>query len=181
VPGEAGLIGRVKIYSDIDEARAAAEQLAKERRWRMPEEHATPDLEERGQRFGQALSRGDVDAVAAMFAPDAVWITSDFEGLFEGREAIRSLIDDFVRPFEDLEQETREFRYLGGGATFSVVVQRGRPINSIVVVERRVAAIVVWADGLIERLTTYADIDEARAAAERLAGERAKAVSEENS
>jgi ketosteroid isomerase-like protein len=138
----------------------------------MPEESKTPDLEERGQRFGQALSRGDVDAVAAMFAPDAVWITSDFEGIFEGREAIRGLIDDFVRSFEDLQQETGESRYLGGGATFTVVVQRGRPRNSTVFVERRVAAVAVWADGLIERLTTYTDIDEARAAAERLAEER---------
>jgi hypothetical protein len=40
-----------------------------------------------------------------------------------------------------------------------------------VFVERRVAAVAVWADGLIERLTTYTDIDEARAAAERLAEE----------
>jgi ketosteroid isomerase-like protein len=137
----------------------------------MPEESTTPDLEERGQRFGQALSRRDVDAVVAMFAPDAVWITSDFEGLFEGREAIRGLLDDFVRSFEDLEQETREFRYLGGGATLGVVVQRGRPRNSTVFVERRVAAVAVWADDFIERLTTYTDIDEARAAAERLAEE----------
>jgi ketosteroid isomerase-like protein len=38
----------------------------------MPEEHTIPDLEERDQRFGQALSRREVDAVAAMFAPDAV-------------------------------------------------------------------------------------------------------------
>jgi hypothetical protein len=29
-----------------------------------------------------------------------------------------------------------------------------------------------WADGLIERVTTFLDIDEARAAAERLAQER---------
>jgi hypothetical protein len=63
------------------------------------------------------------------------------------------------------------FGYLGGGATFSVVVQRGRPRNSTVFVERRVAAVAVWADGLIERLTTYTDIDEARAAAKRLAEE----------
>jgi hypothetical protein len=34
---------------------------------------------------------------------------------------------------------------------------------------------MTWRHGLIERLTTYADIDEARAAAERLAQERAQA------
>jgi ketosteroid isomerase-like protein len=140
----------------------------------VPGESTAADLEERDQRFGRALSRREVDAVAAMFAPDAVWITSDFEGLFEGREAIRGLIDDFVESFEDLEQETREFRYLGGGATFSVIVQRGRPRNSTVFVERRLAAVVVWADGLIELLRTYTDIDEARATAEWLAEGRGR-------
>lgn len=138
----------------------------------MSEESTTPDLEERGQRFGQALSRRDVDAAAAMFAPDAVWITSDFEGLFEGREKIRGLIDDFVKAFEDIEQETEEFRHLGSGETFHVVVQRGRPRGSTVFVERRVAAVAVWTEGLIERFRTYTDIDEARATAERLAKER---------
>jgi hypothetical protein len=32
---------------------------------------------------------------------------------------------------------------------------------------------MIWADGLIERTTAFLDIDEARAAAERLAEERA--------
>jgi hypothetical protein len=32
--------------------------------------------------------------------------------------------------------------------------------------------VVTWIDGLIERTTNYFDIDEARAAAERLAEER---------
>jgi ketosteroid isomerase-like protein len=138
----------------------------------VPEEPTTPDLEERDRQFGQVLSRGEVDADAAMFAPDAVWITSDFEGHFVGREAIRGLIDDFVRSFEDIEHETQEFRYLGSGATFSVIVQRGRPRGSTVLIERCVAAVVVWAEPLIERLTTYTDIDKGRAAAERLARER---------
>jgi len=31
---------------------------------------------------------------------------------------------------------------------------------------------MIWADGLMERVTTFLDIDEARAAAERLAHER---------
>jgi hypothetical protein len=36
----------------------------------------------------------------------------------------------------------------------------------------RYAVIIIWAEGLIERFTTYTDIDGARAAAERLAQER---------
>jgi hypothetical protein len=34
------------------------------------------------------------------------------------------------------------------------------------------APVAIWAEGLIERVTMYSDIDEARVAAERLAGER---------
>jgi hypothetical protein len=36
----------------------------------------------------------------------------------------------------------------------------------------RWAAVAEWADGLTTRVTVYTDIDEARAAAERLAQER---------
>jgi hypothetical protein len=42
-------------------------------------------------------------------------------------------------------------------------------------IEARYAAVNVWVDGLIESVTNYADIDQARAAAERLAHERAQA------
>jgi hypothetical protein len=39
-------------------------------------------------------------------------------------------------------------------------------------VRQRNAVVGEWADGLIVRMTLYTDIDEARAAAERLAKER---------
>jgi ketosteroid isomerase-like protein len=138
----------------------------------VPDEPTRPDLEERDRRFGELFSRGEVDTAAAMFAPDAVWITADFEGRFEGREAIRELIDGFVESFEDIEHETQEFRYLGSGATFSVIVQRGRANGSAVLVERLTAAVVLWNKELVQQLTTYTDIDKGRTAAEQLARER---------
>jgi len=48
----------------------------------------------------------------------------------------------------------------------------GRLRGSTRFVERRMASVSTWAHGLIERNTTYLDIDEALAAAERLAEER---------
>ena len=39
-------------------------------------------------------------------------------------------------------------------------------------VQLRYAAVNVWEDGRIERITNYSDIDEGRAVAERLAEER---------
>jgi hypothetical protein len=42
------------------------------------------------------------------------------------------------------------------------------------------AAVSEWQDGTVKRITNYSDIDEARAAAERLAQERGQAMSREN-
>ena len=50
--------------------------------------------------------------------------------------------------------------------------QRGRLPGSTGWVQTRIADVVTWAGGLIERQTAYTDVDEARAAAERLAQER---------
>jgi len=55
---------------------------------------------------------------------------------------------------------------------FQVFTQRGRPIGSTGEVHQRSARLVLMIDGLIVRLTSYTDVDEARAAAERLAQEQ---------
>jgi hypothetical protein len=53
-----------------------------------------------------------------------------------------------------------------------VILQRGRPEGSSEFVELRLAAVAILREGLIERFATDTEIDEARAAAERLARER---------
>ena len=53
----------------------------------------------------------------------------------------------------------------------AVDLQHGRPSGSDGFVRFRYAAVSTWADGLIALQTNYTDIDEARAAAERLAQE----------
>jgi hypothetical protein len=58
---------------------------------------------------------------------------------------------------------------LGSGVTIAVVGQTGRLAGSSSVVGLRYAAVAVWVDGAIVRITNYSDIDEGRAAAERLA------------
>ena len=140
----------------------------------MSEESTTPDLEESSRRLREALSRGDLDAAVAMYAPDVVWDVSllGLQGVFEGREAIRGVLEDLRRPYEELEIVPEEFRDLGSGVTLNVYLARGRPRGSTGFVESRQASVATWANGLIERQTTYPDIDQARAAAERLADER---------
>jgi ketosteroid isomerase-like protein len=140
----------------------------------MPEEPTTPDLVELGQRFREALNRGNLDAAVALYATDAVWDVSllGLEGVFEGHEAIRGALEDLIAPYDDLEFVAEERRDLGSGVTVVVLLARGRLKGSTHFVESRMAAVFTWANGLIERNTSYLDIDEARVAAERLAKER---------
>ena len=56
--------------------------------------------------------------------------------------------------------------------TFGVLVQRSRPHGSDGFVETRLGVVSIWRDGRLAHATTYQDVDEARAAAERLAEER---------
>jgi ketosteroid isomerase-like protein len=90
---------------------------------------------------------------------------------FEGRAAIRSFLEDWFGTYEELELGLEEVSDLGKGVVFAVVTQNGRPVGSAGHVRQREGWVYVWVGGLIARLTTY-DIDEARAAAERLAQER---------
>ena len=92
--------------------------------------------------------------------------------MFEGREAIRGFFEDWAISYDDFEQALEEVSDLGNGVTFGVFLMRGRLAGSSGSVELRYAGVSTWADGLIERVTTYLDINEARAAAERLAQER---------
>jgi ketosteroid isomerase-like protein len=137
----------------------------------VSEESTTPDLLELGQRLTDALNARDIDAAISLYAPDAVFDMATF-GIYEGRAAIRGLFEDWLSAYDDFGYEIEERRNLGGGVTFIVWVQRGRLRGSTSWVQFRAASVGTWVDGLVERSTQYQDIDQARAAAERLAKER---------
>jgi ketosteroid isomerase-like protein len=145
----------------------------------VSEESTTPDLEEISRKHVDALNRGDIDAAMSVFQPDAVWDTSPMPRVgggtpHEGQAAIRQLFEEWMGSFDDYEVVREEFRDLGNGVTLSLNLHKGRPLGSIGFVQLRFASIGIWAEGLIERFTTYpeSDIDDARATAERLAQER---------
>ena len=94
-------------------------------------------------------------------------------GAFEGRDAIRAFIEDWHAPFERLAMRFEEALDLASGVSFAVVVLTGRYPGSSAEVHLRYASVTTFADGLITGTRNYTDIDEARAAAERLAQERA--------
>ena len=107
----------------------------------------------------------------SFFAPDAVWDMSAMGlGVFKGAAAIRGFIEDWIGAYEEYE--------VGRGGSTSAMAScsrdcaEGRPVGSSRQVQMRFGTVNVWDEGLIVRVTNYPDIDEARAAAERLAEER---------
>ena len=138
----------------------------------MPQEPTTPDPVELSRRLREAANRRDFDAMLSFFAPDAVLENAEGLGTFEGKAAIRRFWQDWFATYEELWVERDEALDLGNGVVFGVLATRARIVGSSGEVRQRNAVISEWADGLILRMTLYTDIDEARAAAERLAKER---------
>jgi uncharacterized protein (TIGR02246 family) len=137
----------------------------------MSEEPTTADLVELMGRAIEAANRRDLDAAASSFADDASFDGRGLGDHFEGRAAIRSFLEDWFATYEELEFGVGEVRDLGNGVVFAVVVQNGRPAGSAGHLRQREGWVFVWVGGLIARLT-ISEVDEARAAAERLAEER---------
>jgi ketosteroid isomerase-like protein len=136
----------------------------------MSEQSATPDLVELVRRSVEAESP---EVAVSFYAPEAVWDASPWGmGVFEGKAAVRGFFEDWSASYTDMEWRAEEIRDLGNAVTFAVILQQGRVAGSTGSVQLRYASVAEWRDGLIVRNTTYTDIDEARAAAERLAEER---------
>ena len=145
----------------------------------MPEESTTPDLVELTRQSIDAMNRRDVDAAMSYAAPDIVLAGPPDHGVgaFEGAAAMRSFLEGWVGAFEELEFAFEELFDVGNGVVFAAVSQMARPVGTTGYVRQREGWVWLWVEGLIATLTTYpeAEIDEARAAAERLAQERADA------
>ncbi len=138
----------------------------------MPEESTTPDPVQLTRRAFEAVNQRDIDAVMSFFAPDAVFAGREWN-LYEGRAAIRGFLDDWFGSFIELRMEVEEFVVLDDGVVLAVVNQEGRPVGVDGQVHVREGWAICWsADGLLVRLTTHTDVDEARAAAGRLAESR---------
>jgi ketosteroid isomerase-like protein len=141
----------------------------------MSERSTTSDLVELGSRFLEAANRRDFDAMLSFFHPDAVWEGMALRTTLEGVAAIRGFWQDWLVSYEEFWLEPEEMLDLGNGVGFGVVMLKGRPVGSSGYVQLRYASVSEWVDGLIVRAMFYIDIEEARAAAERLAEERTQA------
>jgi len=138
----------------------------------MTEESTTADPVELMGRAFEAANRRDLDAVAGSFAEDATFDGRGVGGPFEGRAPIRSMLEEWFATYEELEFGLEGVRDLGNGVVFAVVVQNGRMAGSAGHLRQREGWVFVWVGGLIASLTTF-EVDEGRAAAERLTEEMA--------
>jgi ketosteroid isomerase-like protein len=139
----------------------------------MSEESTTPDLVELVHRAFEPTASRDIDGIMSFYRADAVWdLSAGGLGVFRGRAAIREFMEDWFRAYDRIEIDFEEVVHLGGGVTFFVGSQKGRLADSGGEVAVRYACANVWVDGLIASVVNYIDIDEGRAAAERLAKER---------
>ena len=139
----------------------------------MSEDSAAPDLVELSYRRLDAINRRDLEAVLSFFADDAVWDMSPIGmGVFRGRAAISNAVKTWWETFPALVSELDEVIDLGNGVVLHAVTQRGRPTGSTGEIRQRSGRVLVVVGGLVETLVSYNDIDEAHAAAERLAKER---------
>jgi ketosteroid isomerase-like protein len=95
-------------------------------------------------------------------------------GTFDRRQAIRGFLADWIGSFDDLTMEADEIVGFRNAVVLTVYHQKGRPRGGSNYVRVRSAVVAEWLDGMIARSTIYteAEIDEARAAAERLADNR---------
>jgi ketosteroid isomerase-like protein len=109
--------------------------------------------------------------------PATPWEAREFQA-FEGREAIRGLVEDWLGAYQDVEIEIEDVLDMGSGVGLVTACLEGRLADSTARMRVRYGAVYTWAHGLIARIASYADIDEARAAAERLAEERGYAMPE---
>ncbi len=137
----------------------------------MSKPSTAPDLVTLVRRAYEAAGDGELDVMIGVYGPGAVLVTERF-GRFEGRAAIRGYYEEWLGSFEDLVIDL-DLRDLGNGVVFAGQVLAGRHPSSISEIHMANAAVHEFVDGLIVRSTTYVDVDEANAAAERLARERA--------
>jgi ketosteroid isomerase-like protein len=137
------------------------------------EESTNPDLVELTRRAYDYASDRNWDALLSFYGADSVWDMSPLGlGTYEGPAAIRRFFEEWTGSYDKWEQELEEILDLGNGVVVSVLRQNARLPGSTGSISLLYAGVLVWREGLIARLTNYTDVDQARAAAERLAESR---------
>jgi ketosteroid isomerase-like protein len=132
----------------------------------MPETPEILDLVELTRRSFACAKVGDWDGVLSYYRPDTDWDMSA-GGLdkYDGPDALRRFFVEWTGSYREWEIELEEAHDLGNGVVLAVALTRGRSGRRARWVELRFATIATWIGDRVARITSYTDIDEARAAA----------------
>ena len=139
----------------------------------MAKDVTSPDVVELMDRSIDAVNRRDLEVLPRIFAADAVYdLSSVGLVIYEGLVAIRDLFEERWSLYDVLESEVEEIVDLLHLVAFVAIRQTGRPVGTTRLVRERLGWVMGVVDDMVVRVTVYADPDEARAGAERLAQER---------
>jgi ketosteroid isomerase-like protein len=141
----------------------------------MAEESTSPDLIELMRRGFEAISTGDLDEALRFLTHDAVVdMTRTIGVVVRGRDALRAFQEDWLAGYDEVAYTAEEIVDAGNGVAFVRVLQTARPRGTAGHVTQREPNVLITEDGRVVRIIVYpeSELDEARAAAERLAKER---------
>jgi SnoaL-like domain len=139
----------------------------------MSEESTTPDLAAVIRAWFEAGDRLELDTVMSVLDPEVVLDLSRVGlGSYTGHAAVREFVADWWGNYEEFENKPEEIIDLDNGVVLSICHQTARPVGVSGQVKRTDAYLFLFEVGACVRWTAYPDIDEGRAAAERLAEER---------
>ncbi len=140
----------------------------------MSEESTSADLVDLVRGFLKSADRGELEESLRFYSADAVFDMSPVGlGVYQGRDAIRRFYEDWLDAYEDSQILVEEVVQLDARIVLAVFRQDARPTGSSHRVRVRTTWVYEWVAGRVVRVTNYPATDEARAAAERLATERA--------
>jgi ketosteroid isomerase-like protein len=130
----------------------------------MSEERGTSELVELTRRSFACAKAGDWDGVLSFYGPDTDWDMSP-GGLrkYDGPGALRDFFVQWTSSYKEWDIDLEEAHDLGGDIVLAVALTRGRSGRRAEWVELRFATIATWVGGRVARVTSYTDIDEARA------------------
>ena len=118
------------------------------------------------------LNTRDLDAITGLLGPDCVCDLSRWDlGVHTGPPAIRRFAADWLGRLYEYGVEVDDVEDLGNGVVYARHVAH-RAATSHGYLELPAAAVLVWADGVLTRMTLYSDREEARSAAKQLAESR---------
>ena len=141
----------------------------------MADESTIPDLVELMRRGSEAISTGDLYEALRFLTHDAVVdMTRTVGVVVHGRDALRAFQEDWLAGYDEVAYTAEEIVDAGNGVAFVRVLQTARPKGTAGHVTQREPNVLITEDGRVVRMIIYpeSDLDEARAAAGRIAQER---------